>query len=461
MKKILYSVMAMAIAALTFASCSDVPEPYPIPGGDDPAGGVAVEPQGDGSQANPYNVAAMFQQTSDLAQGSNLASKVYMKGIITSVKECSAQFGNATFYIGDTSDATKTFYVYRCLGLDNKNVRADDLVQVGDEVVVYGTVTNYNGTIETAQKDAYIVSITRNGEVIGGEPAPQPSTVEPEGTGDERAPFNVAAAIKKCQEAGTTATANQYYVKGIVKSVDESGISGYGNINIDIVDAGSDAVFKAFQIYSIGGQRFTGATGIKAGDEVVVKGNLVNYMNNTPETTGKGAGCLVSVNGKTELGPAPEPGPGPETTGDSDLSLLMKRIYSEVTTGSVDAGTKTSGGLTMTFAKNDGTNGPKYYWNATDAFCSVRMYAKNSVEFSADNTIAKMVITCAAGSGTTYYNGNPTMTTSAGTITKASDNVTVTIDNINAKSFKLTNEHTSTSAGVQFRIVSIAVYYAK
>ena len=33
MKKILYSVMALAIAAMTFTSCEDVPEPYPTPNG--------------------------------------------------------------------------------------------------------------------------------------------------------------------------------------------------------------------------------------------------------------------------------------------------------------------------------------------------------------------------------------------------------------------------------------------
>ena len=33
MKKILYSVMALAIAAMTFTACEDVPEPYPTPSG--------------------------------------------------------------------------------------------------------------------------------------------------------------------------------------------------------------------------------------------------------------------------------------------------------------------------------------------------------------------------------------------------------------------------------------------
>ena len=33
MKKILYSVMALAITAMTFTACEDVPEPYSMPNG--------------------------------------------------------------------------------------------------------------------------------------------------------------------------------------------------------------------------------------------------------------------------------------------------------------------------------------------------------------------------------------------------------------------------------------------
>ena len=59
MKKIYFSMMALAIAAFTFTSCEDVPEPYNNPwnligGGDDTP--VVVDPAGSGTAEDPYNV---------------------------------------------------------------------------------------------------------------------------------------------------------------------------------------------------------------------------------------------------------------------------------------------------------------------------------------------------------------------------------------------------------------------
>ena len=65
MKKILYSVMAMAALTFSFASltsCEDVPAPYEMPDvtPDEPSS-PDVEPAGTGTQADPYNVAAAIK----------------------------------------------------------------------------------------------------------------------------------------------------------------------------------------------------------------------------------------------------------------------------------------------------------------------------------------------------------------------------------------------------------------
>ena len=61
MKKILYSVMALAIAAMTFTACEDVPEPYPTPTPSN--GSTEIEgAEGDGSLANPFNAIAATTQ---------------------------------------------------------------------------------------------------------------------------------------------------------------------------------------------------------------------------------------------------------------------------------------------------------------------------------------------------------------------------------------------------------------
>ena len=54
MKKILYSVMALAIAAMTFTACEDVPEPYPTPV---PGQKPVVTYEGEGTLEKPYTVA--------------------------------------------------------------------------------------------------------------------------------------------------------------------------------------------------------------------------------------------------------------------------------------------------------------------------------------------------------------------------------------------------------------------
>ena len=88
MKKILYTIMALAISAFALQSCEDVPEPYTIPGqetgGGDTPGGNVTEPTGDGTVATPYNVAAAINVCAELQKSSTSASylsdEVYVKG---------------------------------------------------------------------------------------------------------------------------------------------------------------------------------------------------------------------------------------------------------------------------------------------------------------------------------------------------------------------------------------------
>ncbi|MDO4195167.1 MAG: hypothetical protein Q4D33_03330 [Prevotellaceae bacterium] len=127
----------------------------------------------------------------------------------------------------------------------------------------------------------------------------QTETIEPAGSGTAEDPFNVAAAIAKCKEVGTEGTTEFYYVSGVIKSVDTSGVAQYGNVNIDMIDEGGKEVFKAFQILGLNGAKFTDKTAaeLTEGTTIVVRGQLVNYSGNTPETVGKGSAYIVSING--------------------------------------------------------------------------------------------------------------------------------------------------------------------
>ena len=76
--------------------------------------------------------------------GEGLDAKVYVKGQITSIKEVSASFGNATYDISDDATAANKLTVFRGYFYDNKHFTSNDQIKVGNVVVVYGKLVNYN-----------------------------------------------------------------------------------------------------------------------------------------------------------------------------------------------------------------------------------------------------------------------------------------------------------------------------
>lgn len=215
MKKIYFSMMALAIAAFTFTSCEDVPEPYNNPYDQikpsEPE--VVIEPAGSGTAEDPYNVAAIIEQTASLADGEffNNSENVYVTGVVVETKEVSAQYGNATYYIADNAKSADRFYVYRGKLLDGASVAAETDLEVGDSVTVCGKIKNYKGTLEFDQGN-YLTYIKKGdgSEQSGGGSG----SGSGEGKGTADSPYNVTAALSAASGTGV-------YVKGfIVGSID-------------------------------------------------------------------------------------------------------------------------------------------------------------------------------------------------------------------------------------------------
>ena len=151
---------------------------YSLNGVTEDAGGETPDvPQGEakgsGTLDDPYNSVAANAYASSLASGETSANKVYIKGVVSSIREeYGTQYGNATFYISDDGTSNNQFYVFRALYLNNeKYTEGKEQLHVGDEVVVYGSVTNYMGnTPETVQGDAYLYSLKCNYTGGGDEP---------------------------------------------------------------------------------------------------------------------------------------------------------------------------------------------------------------------------------------------------------------------------------------------------
>ena len=83
-----------------------------------------------------------------IAAGEGLDTKVYVGGTISSIKEVSTSYGNATYNISDDGTTASELVVFRGYYLENAKFTAEDQIKVGDVVIVYGQLTSYNGTDE-------------------------------------------------------------------------------------------------------------------------------------------------------------------------------------------------------------------------------------------------------------------------------------------------------------------------
>lgn len=121
--------------------------------------------EGDGTLEKPFNCVAANQYASSLAADQVSDKDIYIKGKVVSIKEnFTTNFGYATFYISDDGTNANQFYVFRTLYLNNEKYVSGDLLQVGDDVVICGKVTNYYGnTPETVANQSYLYSLKSNG----------------------------------------------------------------------------------------------------------------------------------------------------------------------------------------------------------------------------------------------------------------------------------------------------------
>ena len=375
---------------------------------------------GTGTQDDPFNVAAAINVVKGLTytdkENYQKVGPYYVAGKIASISEAySAQYGNATFTIVDDG-FTAEFTAFRILYLGNKKwAEGDTQIKEGDSVIIYAELMNYYGnTPETVQSGAYLYSL--NDEVGEVQPEPEVTKAEPDGDGSEANPFNVSAAIDAVKDLTWTANDNYqkvgpYYVKGMVSSVKEYFGAEYGNAQFTMVDEGFTAEFTAYRILYLGGEKWTeGDAQIKAGDEVVVYAELMNYRGNTPETVQAGA-YLFSLNGQTSI----------EQTDvfrveKTELSVGAKATSAVInvignvawTAGSQDAQVAPASGegsaeVTVTFPANEDTENIKTYTVtlSTEADVEVKIIEVTILQGAASNGNAMVDVIDRAFTGVT------------------------------------------------------------
>lgn len=124
----------------------------------------------EGTEVDPYSVDDALKVAGTLTKGNSTTDKYYIKGIVSEITELSTSYGNATFKITVNG---KTILVFRAKNEGNQNFTSTDDLYVGDEVVIYGNITNYNGTLEIT--NCYVVS---NNKVARPEPIEEPEVVD-------------------------------------------------------------------------------------------------------------------------------------------------------------------------------------------------------------------------------------------------------------------------------------------
>lgn len=306
MKKFIYSCLFLAMAAITFSSCEDVPAPYNMPTEDET---TEVQPAGTGTATDPFNVAGAVKYIEDGGSESELK---YVKGKVVSIEKFDASYGSMKYYISDDGTSTNQFYVFNgYAGPNRTKFSGADALKAGDEVVICGNLIVFSGTKEF-QTGNYIVSL--NGE--GGTTTPDTPTT---GKGSESNPYTVAEAIAAIKAGAPT---SEVYVTGIVSDVyfysDQ-----YKSLSYYISDDGKS---KDMQVYSgkgLNGADFTSKDDLKVGQKVTIKGIIKAFnKNGTDIMEIDKNSTIVKIEGE---GTGGEVTPKPDTpdTGDGMTSSVI------------------------------------------------------------------------------------------------------------------------------------------
>lgn len=298
------TLAALVIGALVFCTACDEQSYIPSPGDNTfSQDSLIYAPDPDISMVNIPEGAITVDSAraicAALESGKSTTEKYYVKGWISALhgnnENAIANYGNAVFYMVDNrkKNKDKNLLAYQLYGKNGNRITQQEMIQVDDYVVIYGPLTNYNGTYETVgQGKAYIYS-SSNALFNAPDPAPTP---DPEGADVPEGAINVYRACDISDSIGSgKTTTEKYYIKGYITRFDsrhQSGIEQYGNATFFIGATNEAGVvvtreFEAYQVYGKDGKKITDASTMAIGDFVVLYGQITNY-NGTAETPGQG-----------------------------------------------------------------------------------------------------------------------------------------------------------------------------
>ena len=510
MKKIALSIMALAMAAVTFTSCEDVPAPYDYPGtggGGSTTEGVYLDQSfatdlgefksfgtndnikwtidyksacitgykdfdGDGTKSNEAGVTYLVSPEIDLTK----ANKAYIEMNHAMKYERADVNANNTLlisnnYTDDPTKATWTPIAYPTTGLNDASTKefvfVTSAANIPAEFIGQKVRIAFRHTCTDKQSSTWEIKTlsVKEGEVEngGGEVTPTPTPGEGTGEGTEASPYDVTKALAII--ASGSASENDVYVSGIISTVSEIETSNFGNATYNIsIDGTTNSELIIFRGYYLGGAKFTATDQLKVGDKVVVCGKLIKFYEKSEMAQGN---KLISLNGKkAETGgttPGGEEKPGGGETGGEEKpgggavegnTLTVEASAMGIENGTAMPTITLTDGTKLTFDAGGNQNAPKYY----NAGKNIRMYPKNSMTITATKNIEKVEFVVDVYSGVTY-NASGDVSAEPGKVEIQDTNII--ISGISGKSTKFTNTSTTTGAASQVRIKTIKITYAK
>lgn len=349
MKKILYSVFALTMAAFTFTSCEDVPAPY-----DDPNNNGGGQELPEGVLLDQSFTSSLGEFTSKAASGNLNWYNDYSSAMVTGFQDFDGDGqkenqAGVTFLVGPEIDLTEVTEAYitinHAINYENGDINSNNSIVISkdytdDVTTATWQVLNYNtdgmgNNFTFTEKSVNIPADYMGGKVVialrhtcgtksstwevknlkvqVGTVEEQPSTPEePSGDGTLQNPYNVAGIIAYASTLGENETSDKdLYIKGTVKSIKENFDGGFGNATFYIADGtNGSSQFYIYRTLYLGNKKYTSGDLLKEGDEVIVCGKVTNYVSEYGSTleTVQNQSYVYSINGNTGSGEEPSTG---------------------------------------------------------------------------------------------------------------------------------------------------------
>ena len=184
-----FSTFIFTAALLIFTACEMAIPPFIGPTDRPDNGETPVVPPVEAPDTIGWNVPAEAITVSEardicaaLESGATTGTKYYVMGYVKKIHNKHADgvsnYGNAQFYMEEVKGANSSddFMAFQVYGPNSKKLADPNAVAVGDFVVIYGELTNYNGTYETVGKGAAYIWKSTNPLMV--ETKPEPVEVE-------------------------------------------------------------------------------------------------------------------------------------------------------------------------------------------------------------------------------------------------------------------------------------------